>query len=58
MSWDSLITHLQENWNEETIFQEEYVVKAIIKGMKNGNILQIQMDGIKNMYKGHSYKLD
>ena len=56
--WATLIDIISSNWDEENIFNEEYVIKGVIKGMKQGNIIQIEMDGVKNKYKGHSYKLN
>ena len=57
LEWNDMVSNIESNWDEETTFSEEFIIKSIIKGINLNKIEQLTIDNIKNKYKGHSYKL-
>lgn len=57
LEWNDMVSNIKSNWNEETTFNEEFIIKSIIKGIISNKIEKLTIDNIKNKYKGHSYKL-
>jgi len=52
-----LINKIKDIWSEDNEFDETYVIKSIIRGIKEHRIEQIIVKTEKNKYKGHQYKL-
>lgn len=57
LHWYEFVKPIQDNWDEPTIFKEEFITKAIIKGINQNKIEKIENNLSKNKYKGHLYKL-
>ena len=57
LDWTCLIERLKDEWNEDKVLKEEYIIRALIKGIDQGHIEHIEVPEIKTKYKGHQYKL-
>ena len=57
IDYDMLEGKVKASWDEVKAFDTQYITKYIIKGIKQDKIEQIKVDGEKNKYKGHRYKL-
>ena len=53
----TLVAKIKENWIENKVFDETYIVKSLIRGIKENKIKQIVVETEKNKYKGHIYHL-
>ena len=55
ITYNELSNKIQEEWKEAKNFKEEYLIKALIKGIQNNNLNQLKVENEKNKYKGHNY---
>ena len=57
LGWYELVKDIGTNWDEPTNYDEQYVIKALIRGIKDNKLEKIESSTSKNKYKGHQYKL-
>ena len=55
IEYQLLSENIQKNWDEEKCFDETYLIKSIIRGIKEEKIKQLRVPNEKNKYKGHIY---
>ena len=57
LGWYELSKYIEDNWDEPNNYDEQYVTKALIHGIKDNKLEKIESSISKNKYKGHHYKL-
>jgi hypothetical protein len=57
LDYNIMLERIKEKWDEDKLFDEQYIFKSIIKGINQNLIVQKKVNSEKNKYKGHSYRL-
>ena len=57
LSYNEIFNNVKNNCDAPKIFDERYLIKALIKGIGQNILEKIEIVSEKNKYKGHNYKL-
>jgi len=57
ISYTEILINVKDKWDEEKNFDENFFIKALVKGINQYVLEQKNVLKEKNKYKGHDYKL-